>query len=68
MAKTLKVALIKNCMECPHVDKMYDGAGTDTFVCGKTRRYDNVIASHVEYPSEAPQNHKFPKWCPLKDK
>lgn len=68
MAKVVKIAEIKNCMKCPYVEKGYVGQGHYSFYCTRTRREENCIAYNCEYPSEYPQNHQFPKWCPLKDK
>lgn len=68
MKKVVKMVEIKNCLECPHIYNKYEGQGIYSFYCGKTRRGNNAIAVFCENRSEEPQDHKFPKWCPLKDK
>ncbi len=68
MAKTLKIVTIKNCQECPHVEREYEGQGVYSFYCGKTRRHENAIATFCENHAEEPQNHIFPEWCPLENK
>jgi len=70
MAKTVKLVPVKNCTECPHcTTKLTKGYGyAEDYLCTLTKRKDNLIAGYVEWTSEAPQDHVFPQWCPLKDK
>lgn len=66
--KVYRLAMVKNCMDCPFVaKKLTKGYGYATdYLC--TKAGNAVIRRYVEWPSEEPKDHEFPQWCPLEER
>lgn len=62
----MKILPIKNCKECPFcvISRTPGTVYANDFNC---KRVNKRIKGYVEWPSDEPQDHQFPEFCPLED-
>lgn len=64
--KTKLIIEVENCSQCPYVKvTRTQGAGyAFNYSCSKYPKWNNVIATYVEYDDEL--DNTPPEWCPCR--